>query len=122
MKKGGKLALAIYILGTVFGALLAGWSYFQINYFESNAESGWESLGYALVLVLGLVIMVPYAVSMILKIIHYASNIKIFGVLCILIDISLIVCLVLSYEDWSYLLLIIPSVLALISNIRSMKN
>ena len=122
MKKGGKLALAIYILGTVFGALLAGWSYFQINYIESNAESGWESLGYALVLVLGLVIMVPYAVSLIFKIIHFVSEKAVFGVLCIIIDISLIACLVLSYEDWSYLLLIIPSTLALISNVRSMKN
>ena len=122
MKKGGKLALVIYILGTLCGGLLTGLSFLGLNQLEQSGEAGWEGLGYALLIVLGLALLVPYAIALILKIIHLKSDLKFFGVLCILFDIAYIACIVSSFEDWSYLVVLVPAFLALISNINSMKN
>ena len=124
MKKGGLLSLIVYILYTLLGGGLAIYCRVGIN-----DNSGWEGLGLAIVMVIGLVLGAAGLVGVILKLIHMASGWGFFGVLCILLDIAFIGVFVSSMIENSltldavYVILFIGASLAsLIANIKSMRD
>lgn len=89
MKKGGLLSLIVYILYTLFGGGLAIYSRVAIEELN-NSGGGWEGLGHAIVMILGIILGVAGLVATILKLIHMKSGWLLFGILCILADVVFI--------------------------------
>ena len=89
----------------------------------------WEGLGYAILIVLGLIVGGVGLISLILKLIHMGTGWGFFGFLCILVDLAIVVFGVLSLIDGGasdlsgFITLIILSLfglLSMISNISSL--
>ena len=125
MKKGG-FALFVYAFYTI---LSLGWIGYVRLVVVGETFDGWEGLGYALLLVLALVVLIPAAVGLILKLIHRASGWAFMGVLCILVDLSFIGTIIMSVIESgdfaSIPIMLVPmalSVGALVSNIQSLKR
>ena len=128
MKKGGLLSLIVYILYTLGGGGLALYCRIGIDNVNNNG-GGWEGLGLAIVMIVGLVFGAAGLVATILKLIHMKSGWGFFGVLCILVDIAFIGVFVSSMIengltlDAVYAILFIGASLAsLIANIKSMRD
>ena len=125
MKKGG-FALFVYAFYTI---ACLGWIAYTRFVVVGETFEGWEGLGYALLLILALVVLVPSVVGLILKLIHRASGWAFMGVLCILVDLSFITTIIYSVVESgdfaSIPVMLIPmaiSVGALISNIKSLRR
>lgn len=125
MRRGGVLSFVCYLIYLLGGVGLALYSYIAAQ----NAE-GWDGLGYALLMVLGLIGGAVGLVSVILKLIHMGTGFGFFGFLCMLIDIAVIALIVYSIIDGGGIsdpgnyILIVPiialSSLSLISNLTSL--
>ena len=125
MKKNGIVALIIYILGVVAGISLAIWAYIDLQALENLPEPGWAAVGAAIIVALGVVVAITFAVPFILKVIQLLTGFKLFGILCVLADIAILVtfiCSVVLDNGFTLLIFAIPSLLALISNLRSLSN
>lgn len=129
MNRKGILAFIIYLLATLGGGGLALWSFIELKIIESSESGDWSAIGAAIILALGLIILVPYAVCLIAKIIQMASGAKFFGVLCIIFDVVIIGALAYTFfvenngdNLIAQILALIPSTLALISNALSLKD
>ena len=129
MRRNGILALIIYSLGVAAGGFLAIWAYAELQVIENSSEPGWEAVGAAIIIALGLFIALPSGVSLILKIIQLITGFKIFGVLCMILDVVVIASLVyniLTTTDNGNTLVeaatIIPTSLAFISNAFSLSD
>ncbi len=128
MKKGGILSLIVYILYTLGGGGLAIYSRIAIEELN-NSGGGWEGLGLAIVMVVGLIFGAAGLVATILKLIHMKSGWGFFGVLCILVDIAFIGVFVssiiengLTIDGLGSLLFIGASLASLVANIKSMRD
>ena len=129
MKKGGILSLIVYILYTLGGGALALYSKIGIDKVNANG-GGWEGLGYAIMLVFGIILAGVGLVGVILKGIHLKTDWGFFGVLCILFDLLCVGVLAVftfgeggtSADFVGLLPFVIPSVVALVGNILSFKN
>ena len=125
MRRGGVLSFVCYLIYLLGGLGLALYSYISAQ----NAE-GWDGLGYALLMVLGLIGGAVGLVSVILKLIHMGTGLGFFGFLCMLIDIAVIALIVCSIIDGggvsdpgNYILIapiIALSSVSLISNLTSL--
>ena len=140
MKKRGILAFIIYLLGCVIAGLFLIMAYnIYVNMPEVDIEN-WDALGVVLALVSAAIIGIPSGSRVVLKFIQMVSGWKLFGYLCILIDVAVIIyCFDIQsiftggIDSWiqyltsgSALIFVIPvivtNVFALISNIISVKD
>ena len=130
MKKSGLLSLIVYILYTLGGGALALVSKINIDNLNANG-GGWEGLGYAIVMILGIILAGIGVIGIILKGIHLKTEWGFFGVLCILLDLAFAAVLVasvmsndgLSGNDPALLVILaIPVVTSFVGNILSMKR
>ena len=86
MRKG-KLALVMYIIGTLFAGGGALYCYLTAT---NNTEGGLENLGYAILMVYGLILFAFYAALLLIKVFYLISGWKIFPFLCMLADLGLV--------------------------------
>lgn len=129
MKKAGVLSFICYLLYLFGGAGLAIYSKIMIDDLNANG-GGLEGLGHAIVLILGIILAGVGLVGVILKGIHLKTEWGLFGVLCILFDLACVgVLAVLTFgeggtsADFVGLLpFVIPSAVALVGNVLSVKN
>ena len=129
MKKAGVLSFICYLLYLLGGAGLALYSKIMIDDLNANG-GGWEGLGHAIVLILGIILAGVGLVGVILKGIHLKTGWGLFGVLCILFDLACVAVLAIamtsegevSSDFLSVLPFAIPSAVALVGNILSLKN
>lgn len=84
MRKSGIVSFIIYLIYTLFGGGLALYNYIK----ALNHDSGWEGLGYAVLLIVGIVLGAAGLLGVILKGIHLGTGWGFFGFLCILLDIA----------------------------------
>ena len=87
MRKSGIVSFLVYLIYVLGGGGLALYNYIKIE----NHEEGWEGLGYAVLLILGIVLGAAGLVGVILKGIHLGTGLGFFGFLCILLDLAIIV-------------------------------
>ena len=127
MKRKGILAFVVYLLCSLAGGGLALMWFIEAKQLEASPESGWATLGAVLLVVLGIGIAIPYLLCLLAKIIHLASGIKLFGVICLILDIAILAVLGYAFfiEDAANelavkLLLMVPSTIALFSNAVSL--
>lgn len=129
MRRSGKLALAIYILFAILGGIIAVIGYTSLKNIQNSGGGDWDEIGAALVTYLGVIVFVAYAIPLVIKILHFKTGFKLFGIICILIDLAIAGCLlyiglVENGGDHliTQLLLPLPSLLAFISNLKSIKE
>lgn len=87
MRKSGFVSFIIYLIYALFGGGLALYNYIKAE----NHESGWEGLGYAILLILGIILCAAGLLGVILKGIHLGTGWGFFGFLCILLDVAFVV-------------------------------
>ena len=87
MRKSGIVSFLVYLIYVLGGGGLALYNYIKIE----NHEEGWEGLGYAVLLILGIVLGAAGLLGVILKGIHLGTGWGFFGFLCILLDIAFVV-------------------------------
>ena len=129
MKKAGVLSFICYLVYLLGGAGLAIYSKIMIDNVNANG-GGWEGLGHAIVLILGIILAGVGLVGVILKGIHLKTEWGLFGVLCILFDILCVGALAFltfaeggaSADFVGLLPFVIPSAVAFVGNILSLKN
>lgn len=136
MKKGGILSLICYIIYTLLGAYLVIDANIKIDKLN-EAGGGFEGIGYAIILVLGIVLGAVGLGGVILKLIHMASGWGFFGFLCVLLDIVFVLAFIsmalpggeisqIGQMELSEVLVVLPfiaaSVASAVSNIISMKK
>ena len=130
MKKAGVLSFICYLLYLLGGAGLAIYSKIMIDNVNANG-GGWEGLGHAIVLILGIILAGVGLVGVILKGIHLKTEWGFFGVLCIIFDLALAAVLVISVmsndglsgNDPTLLTIFaIPVAVTFVCNILSMKR
>ena len=85
MKKIGIIPLIIYILYTLAGGGLA--IYCRLAIEQLSAEDGWNGLGLAILMVVGMIVGAAGLVAVILKGLHLKTEFTLFGILCVLFDI-----------------------------------
>ncbi len=128
MRKSGGFSLIGYIIYLLGGLGLVLYSYLA----APNAE-GWEGLGIAVLIVLGIIIAGVGLVGLVLKLLHMGTGAGFFGFLCVLVDLLVIGVMVYSLIDGGISTenldsIIFPGVVgvisigSLISNIKSMKG
>lgn len=123
MRKSGGFSQALYI-----GYLIGGIGSAVYCYIAAQNAEGWDGLGYAVLLILGLGIAAVGLVALVFKLLHMATGWGLFGFLCVLLDLGVIAaCAFLIVDggiDISSLITIAPaiigSILALFSNIASL--
>ena len=133
MKKRGILAFIIYLVGTIFAAFLAIYANVEAQKIPEDG-GGWAGLGAALLLIFAMVIGIPFAAELIVKILHMATGLKLFGIICILGDLAILAYLIVGLfassptpevflrELPAITIFALPSTLAFISNLRSVKD
>ena len=89
MKKGGWLSFAIYALYFLVGGGASLYFYLALNNAE-NGELGWGALGVAIIMILCIIFGAAGLLGLILKLIHMKSGWNLFGILCILVDVVLV--------------------------------
>ena len=89
----GILSFIIYVLYTLAGGGLALYAKLEIDRINANG-GGWEGLGAAVVLIVGLVVGAVGLAGLLFKGLHLGTGWGLFGFICILIDIVIIVALV----------------------------
>jgi len=127
MKKAGWISFICYLLYTLGGGGMALYHYMTL---ETNDNLGLEGLGIAIVMVLEIVLAGVGFLGIIIKGLHLKTEWAFFGVLCILFDIACIAFLVVSVineggasaDILALLPLAIPSAVAFVANIVSMKK
>ena len=135
MKKRGLLAFIIYLLGCLFavGALVE--AYIEAQNIPEPDVDNFGALGVGLLIIFAMIIGIPSAIRLVLKFVHMLSGWKLFGVLCIILDVLFALYLaevhnifIKGFEYWvSNSLILLPGVLLLhapsiISNLRSIKE
>jgi hypothetical protein len=133
MQKGGILSLIVYIIYTLLGAGLIIYSKVGID--DLNASGGgWEGLGLAIVLIVGIILGAAGLVATVIKLIHMKSGWLLFGILCILCDLVFIGAFIsstipagdVSQFNPADVLPVIPfiiaSVASLVANIKSLRD
>ena len=91
MKKRGIFAFIIYLLGCVIAGLCLLTAYYiYINMPEVDVEN-WNALMVVSVLLSAVLIGIPSGSRLVLKFIQIVSGRKLFGYLCILIDVAVII-------------------------------
>ena len=129
MRKNGKPALVIYILLTLFGGIVAIIGYVSLKNIQKGGGGDWDEIGAALVAYFGVILFIIYAITLITKILHLKTGFKFFGINCILIDLAIAGCILyigLVENGGNHLIiqlmLPLPSLLAFISNLKSIKE
>ena len=121
MRKSVGLSLPVYILYLIGGIGLAIYHYIAAQ----NSEN-WEPLGHVLIMIVYLCVAAVGLVSLIFKGIHIASGFGLFGFICALIDIAVIVFFVMTIASSGTGISVLPIVfislsgISMISNIKSM--
>lgn len=128
MRKSGGFSLACYII-----YLLGGLGLVLYSYIAAPDAEGWEGLGLALLIILGIITAGVGLVGLVVKLLHMGTGAGFFGFLCVLVDLAVIGLMVYSLIDGGIDTenldnLIFPGVVgvlsigSLISNIKSMKG
>ena len=123
MRKNGGFSFICYLL-----YLVGGLGFAIYSYIAAQGAEGLDGLGYALLMIVGLIAGGVGLVELVLKLLHMATGWGFFGFLCMLVDIAVVAYLVYAFidgnADTSSLILIGPCVVlstgAFISNIKSM--
>ena len=90
MKRRFDFSLAIYTIGSAVALAIAIQAYIEQKNIPEPDPEGWGAFGVGILLVLATVIGIPYGTALILKCIQLASGLRLFGILCAMIDIVLI--------------------------------
>jgi hypothetical protein len=112
MKKIGIIPLIIYILYTLAGGGLAIYCRLAID--QLGEDAGFNGLGLALVMVVGMVIAVVGLIGVILKALHLKTESIVFGSLCSFFDVFCI-CSLLDVGTGATAMDVIVSVLPFLS-------
>ena len=123
MRKNGGFSLFCYIIYLLGGLGLAIYSYIA-----AQSSEGWDGLGYALLMIVGVIAGGVGLVGLIFKLLQMASGFGFFGFLCMILDLAVVAYLVYAFVDGnadvSTLILIGPftalSFISLISNASSL--
>ena len=133
MKKVGILSLIVYILYTLGGGALALYSKIGIDKVNANG-GGWEGLGFAIILIVGILFGGYGLVATIFKLVHMATGWGFFGVICLLMDIALVSTFSIAFaetvsaeglSDTSSLLIIpfvLVSMVSFVANLKSLRD
>ncbi len=122
-------SLVCYILYTLAGGALA--IYGKISVDRINASGGgWDGLGAAIVLILGLIVLAVGVAGLIFKGLHIGTGWGIFGFVCLLIDLAIIAVLVYNMFEGEGSFVFNPvsgiicgiSMLSVVSNFESMRR
>ena len=124
MRRGGTFAFIIYIVFTILtlGLVIAGYA--------STFDGALNNYDVILIVlaVSGIATAIPYVLLLFLKILHFASGIRFFGILCIIVNVVAIIAtcglffvfLPMSYLYVMLVFLAMPLLLALFSEIRGL--
>ena len=121
MRKSVGLSLPVYILYLLGGIGLAIY-----HYIAAQNSDNWEPLGHVLIMIMYLCVAAVGLVGLIFKGIHIASGFGLFGFICALIDIAVIVFFVMTIASSGTGISVLPIVfislsgISMISNIKSM--
>ena len=129
MRKRGIFAFVIYLLGTLFGGGLTLWAFLELERIESGTNDGWAAIGAAIIIAFGIMVGVPYLACLITKILQLATGLKLFGILCLILDVVVIGGLAYTFyteglgdDPIVMVVMMIPSALAFISNAIALKD
>lgn len=87
MRKSGIVSFIIYLIYAIGGGGIALYNYIAIE----NHESGFEGIGYAILMILGIILGAAGLLGVILKGVHLGTGWGFFGFLCILLDVAFVV-------------------------------
>ena len=107
MKKIGIFPFILYLLYTLVGGGLA--VYCRIAIEQLSDDAGWNGLGLAIVMVVGIIVGAVGLVGVILKGLHLKTEFSLFGILCVLFDIICILALIDSTVGESFVHDIVPA-------------
>ena len=130
MKRGGVFALITYILYTVLFGGLTLMFYSEVKQLEDENLLGAFMLIFMVLVVLCEILAFGGLVAAVLKLLHMATGWPVFGILCITIDVGMVGCVITSIVElgsnssatFVFLIPLLLSIGALISNIRSLRN
>ena len=91
--KRGIFSFIIYLICTVLGGALLIYAKIEADRINSNG-GGWEGLGVAVLLILGIIVGAVGLAGLIFKGLHMGTGWGFFGFVCILIDLAIIAVLV----------------------------
>ena len=89
----GIFSLICYILYTLAGGALAIYGKLEADRINASG-GGWEGLGAAIVFIIGLIALAVGVAGLLFKGLHIGTGWGIFGFVCILLDLAVIIALV----------------------------
>ena len=126
--KRGIFSLICYIFYTLAGGFLAIYSRLEIDRINASG-GGWEGLGAAVVMILGIIVLAVGLAGLLFKGLHMGTGWGFFGFLCMLIDLAVIVVLVSNmFEGESFVfnpaggIFCGISAISMVSNFESMRR
>lgn len=117
MRKSVGLSLPVYILYLIGGIGLAIY-----HYIAAQNSDNWEPLGHVLMMIVYLCVAAVGLVALIFKGIHIASGFGLFGFICALIDIAVIVFFVMTIASSGTGISVLPIVFISLSGISMISN
>jgi hypothetical protein len=117
MRKSVGLSLPVYILYLLGGIGLAIY-----HYIAAQNSDNWEPLGHVLIMIVYLCVAAVGLVGLIFKGIHIASGFGLFGFICALIDIAVIVFFVMTIASSGTGISVLPIVFISLSGISMISN
>jgi hypothetical protein len=117
MRKSVGLSLPVYILYLIGGIGLAIY-----HYIAAQNSDNWEPLGHVLIMIVYLCVAAVGLVGLIFKGIHIASGFGLFGFICALIDIAVIVFFVMTIASSGTGISVLPIVFISLSGISMISN
>lgn len=124
----GILSFIFYILYTLTGGGLAIYAKIEADRIQASG-GGWEGLGAAILLILGIIVAGVGLVGVLFKALHLGTHWGIFGFICLLLDVAIIVVLVSNmFESGSFVfnplggILCGISAISMVSNFESLRN
>ena len=138
MRRKDGISLIFYILGTLVGVYYLSWAMTENMHAPEVDVDNFHAMVVGALLVIAAIIGIPYGTALISKLLHMITGCKLFGIVCIVIDIAMLLYFsnvinlasegfdywlqTITNGAYTYYLLIASIVITLISNITSIKE